>query len=53
MRGGESLARQIRDPVTELIETRHEKAIPIAIDGVANRESGIEAVTVFGEVWGI
>ena len=53
VRGGESLTRQIRDPVTELIVTRRDEATPLAIDGVANIESGIAAVAVFGEVWGI
>ena len=53
MRGGEDLACQIRDPVTELIVTRCDKADPLAIKGVAYGESGIAAVTVFGEVWGL
>ena len=53
MRGGEGLERQIRDPVTDLIVTRRDKAAPLAIKGVAYGESGIAAVTVFGEVWGI
>ena len=53
MRGGESLDRQIHDPVTELIVTRRDETTPLAIKGVANRESGVAAVTVFGEVWGL
>ena len=53
VRGGESLARQIRDLVTDVIVTCHDEAIPLAIEGVANIESGIAAVTVFGKVWGL
>ena len=53
MRGGEGLVRQIRDPVTELIMTRSDEATPLAIKGVAYEESGIAAVLVFGEVWGL
>ena len=53
VRGGESLARQIRNPVTELIVTCCDEATPLAIKGVAYRESGIADDAVFGEVWGI
>ena len=53
VRGDERLARQIRDSATELIVTRHDEATPLAIKGVANRESGTTAVAVFGEVWGL
>ena len=53
MRGGESLACQIRDPVLELIVTRRDESTPIEIKGVAYGESGISAVAVFGEVCGL
>ena len=53
MRGGESPASQIRDPVTELIVTRCDEAIPLAVEGVANGKPGVAAVAVFGEVWGL
>ena len=53
VRGGESPARQIRDPVTELIVTRHDEATPPAVEGVADGKPGVAAVAVFGEVWGI
>ena len=53
VRGGEDLARQIRNPVMELIVTRRYEATPLAIKGVAYGEFGIAAFTVFGEVWGI
>ena len=53
MRGGESPARQIRDPVTELIVTRRDEATPLSVEGVADGEPGFAAVAVFGEVWGI
>ena len=52
VRGGESPARQIRDPVTELIMTRHDEATPLAVEGVANGKFGVAAVAVFGGVWG-
>ena len=53
VRGGESPARQIRNPVTELIVTRRDEATPLAIEGVADLESGVAAVAVFGGFWGI
>ena len=53
MRGGEGLARQICDLVTELIVTRLDEATPLAIKGVVYGESGIAAVAVFGEVRGL
>ena len=53
MRGGECPARQIHDPVTEIIVTRRDEATPLAVEGVADQESGVAAVAVFGEVWGI
>ena len=46
-------ARQIRDPVTELIVTRHDEATPLAIKGVTDQESGVAAFAEFGEVWGL
>ena len=53
MRGGESPARQIRDPFTELIVTRRDEATPLSVEGVANGKPGVAAVAVFGEVWGL
>ena len=53
VRGGEFLARQICDPVTELIVTRRDKATPLSIKGVAYGDWGSAAVAVFREVWGI
>ena len=51
VRGGECPARQIRDPVTDLIVTRHDEATPLTVEGVAYGEAGVAAVTVFREVW--
>ena len=51
--GGESIARQIRDPVTELIVTRRDEATALSVEGVADGEPGFAAVAVFGEVWGL
>ena len=53
MRGDGGPDRQIRDPVTELIVTRCDKAAPLAVEGVAYGQSGIAAVAVFREVWGL
>ena len=53
VRGGESPACQIRNPVMDLIVTRRDKATPLAVEGVANGNFGVAAVTVFGEVWGL
>ena len=53
VRGSESHACQIRDPVTELIVTRRDEATPLEVEGVATGKPGVAAVTVFGEVWGL
>ena len=53
VRGVEGPARQIRDPVTELIMTRRDQATPLAVEGVANGKFVVAAFTVFGEVWGL
>ena len=53
VRGGESPARHICDPVTELIVTRRDKATPLAVEDVADGKPGVAAVTVFEEVWGL
>ena len=43
---GESFAGQFRDPVTELVVTRRDKAAPLAIKGMADGESDVAAVAV-------
>ena len=53
MSGGERTARQICDPVTELIVARRDEAIPLAVEGEADEKPGVAAVAVLGEVWGI
>ena len=53
VRAGEIPARQIRDPVTDIIVARRDKATPIAVKGVSYGKPGIAAVAVFGEVWGL
>ena len=47
MRGGEWPARQIRDPVMELIVTRRDEATPLAVEGMTDGEPGVAAVAVF------
>ena len=37
----------------EIIVTRRDEDTPLAIEGVADREQGVSAVAVFGEVWGL
>ena len=50
VRGGECSSRQIRDPVTELIMTRRDKATPLSVEGVTYGEFGVAAVAMFREV---
>ena len=33
--------------------TRRDKAAPLAVKGMAYGKSGVSAITVMGEVWGI
>ena len=49
----EVFSSQIRDPVTEIIMIRHDEATHLAVEGMTDKEGGVAAVTVFGEVWGI
>ena len=53
MRGGESFAGQVRDPVTELVVTRCDKAALITVKGMADGKSGDKSVTLMREVWGL
>ena len=53
VRRGECPARQIHDPVTELIVMRRDEAVTLEVEGLAYSESGIAAVTVLGEFWGL
>ena len=53
MRGGETFAGQVHDPVTEIVVTRRAEATPLTVEGVANRKVVITAVTVMGEVLGL
>ena len=53
MRGCESFAGQVHDPVTELVMMRRDESAPLTIKGVANRKVGVVAVTVMWEFWGL
>ena len=53
MRGGESFADQVRNPVTKLVVTCRDKTAPFSVKGVADGKSGVAAVTVMREVWGL
>ena len=44
---------QVRNPVTELIVMRRDKAAPLAVKGMENLEGGVSAVAEFREVWRI
>ena len=49
----EGFSGQVRDPVTKLVVVCSDKASPLALKGMAYGESGIAAVTVMGELWGL
>ena len=49
----EGLSGQVRNSVTELVVTRSDKATPLAVEGMAYGEIGIESFAEFGGVWGI
>ena len=53
VRGCESFAGHIRNPVTELVMTHCDEATPLTVEGVANRKVGIAAVTEMGDIWGL
>ena len=50
VRGSEIFAGQVRNPVTELIFTRRENAAPLAVKGMVDGKTGVEAVAVMREV---
>ena len=49
----EVFSGQVRNPFTELVVTRHDKATPISVEGMAYGEIGVAVVAVFGEVLGL
>ena len=53
MRRGEIFSGQVRDPVTYLFVTRRDKAALLAVKGMADGESGVAAVAIMMEVWGV
>ena len=53
MRGSESFAGQVRDPITELVMTHRDEAASFTIEGLTNRKVGVAAIAVMGELWGI
>ena len=53
MGGGEGFALLVFYPVTEIVVTRRGKAALFTFKGVTDRELGLVAVAVCGEVWGI
>ena len=50
MRGDESFSDQVRDPVTELVETHRDKAASLVVKGMTDGKSGVAAVAVMREV---
>ena len=53
VRGGEYFAGQVHDPVTDLVMTRRDEAVPFTIEGMANGKFGVASVTVMRDVLGI
>ena len=52
-RGDERFVGQVRDPVTELVVTRRDKATPLTVKEMVDRKGGVAAVVVVMEVWGL
>ena len=53
MRGGERFSGQVHDPVTELVVTRRDKAVPLTVKGMSDRKGDVADVSVVREIWGI
>ena len=53
VRGGEIFAGQVRDPVTDLVVTRRGKASLLVVKGMVDGKSGVAAVAVMREFWGL
>ena len=53
MKRGERYSGQVRNPVTELVVTRCDKAVPFSVKGMSDRESGFASVALMREVWGL
>ena len=50
MRGGEIFSGQVRNPATELLVTRRNKAEPLAVKGMADVKSFVAAVAAMREI---
>ena len=50
---GEIFAQQVREPVTELIVTRCDKAALLAVKGMVDIEIGVSSIAVMREVLGL
>ena len=53
VRGGDRFYSQVRDPVTELVVTRRDKAALLAVKSIADGKRGVASIAVMREVWGI
>ena len=53
VRGGEIFSNQIRDPVTQLIVMRCDKAAPLTFKCMADGKGGVAAFALMRELWGV
>ena len=53
MIGGERFSGQVPDSVREFVVTRNDKAAPLTVKGISDGKSGVAAVAVMREVWGL
>ena len=53
VRRGERFSSQVRNPVIYFVVTRRDQAAPLAVKGMVDGESGVAAVSVMREVWGL
>ena len=53
VRRSEIFSSQVRNPVTELVVTRCDKAAPLIVKGLAYGKGSVAAVAVMREVWGL
>ena len=51
MRGEERFSSQVRNLVTDLVVTRHDKDDPLTVKGMADRKGVVAAVTVMRDDW--
>ena len=53
VQGGEVFSFEVSNPITEIVVTSRDESFLLTTQGITDRKSGVSAITVGREVWGI